>query len=292
MTTTSTGFHQNHVDNQFGNAHTIAKLDALRSYLNLYTQALKKQSFTLQYFDAFAGSGTCLIKHGGKQLRIPGSASIAMACEPPFHRLTFIEAHRRRADSLRRLAEQDQRGRITVIGEDANIALPNALSPLSRKRDRAVVLLDPFGMSVTWQTLTAVASTGVADLWYLFPLSGLYRQASRSADDIDSDKAAALTRVLGTEEWRTAFYAPPRQADMFATTQADERIVGPTQMADWVKERLATIFSAVAPPKILYQTLPSGAQGAPLFALFFAVSNDSKAAIGLAMKFAKHALKP
>jgi len=272
---------------EFGAAHTALKLETLRSYLPAYTTALQSRFF-LHYIDAFAGTGMCNIKVGGEQIEIPGSASIAIECSPPFHRMVFIEKSRRRARALERLKQRAADRRIDIVKDDANVALPAQLRSLNRG-DRAVVFLDPYGMQVEWQTICDVAASKIADVWYLFPLSGLYRQASLRADDIDDDKAAALTRILGTDEWRTAFYERPLIEDMF-TRASDIRTAKVPQMVAFVKKRLELVFPSVVDPKLLYQVKKSGKQGAPLFALFFAVSNPSHAARALALRFAKSVL--
>jgi three-Cys-motif partner protein len=69
-------------------------------------------------------------------------------------------------------------------------------------------------MHVEWTTLQAIAKTGAIDVWYLFPYSGLYRQAAKNADAMDADKEESITRLLGTDEWRQVFYTPKRQASI------------------------------------------------------------------------------
>jgi hypothetical protein len=66
---------------EFGDAHTVAKLDALRGYLTAYT-ALGKM-FRLHYVDAFAGSGSCDVRvSDGSRRTIQGSARIAIETSP------------------------------------------------------------------------------------------------------------------------------------------------------------------------------------------------------------------
>lgn len=273
---------------EFGSRHTVEKLGMLEKYLPAYTTALKRRDFALHYIDAFAGTGVCNIKLEQKRrLLVPGSAKIALECEPPFHRMVFIEKKPRHVKALQRLAEQAPDRTVDVVAGDANHELPRVLEKLNRRRDRAVVFLDPYGMNLQWATLERVARSKLADVWYLFPLSGLYRQAARDAADIDEDKARSLTTMLGTEAWRSAFYKESPQGSLFDEAPTVERHLGPMQMKDWVTSHLRTIFSSVVEPKILYQTTPNGTQGAPLFALYFAVSNDSGPAIGLATKIAK-----
>jgi len=146
---------------KFGAAHTQIKLGALANYLPAYTTALRKAGFTLHYVDAFAGTGKCTISSGGRDMTIPGSAWLALACDPPFHRFTFIEKVRSKAKQLRQLLSEFP-GRTTAVEEgDANDLLPAFLATLG-SGDRAVVNLDPFGMDVHWATLEKIASSQIA----------------------------------------------------------------------------------------------------------------------------------
>jgi three-Cys-motif partner protein len=280
---------EGHRPHSFGNVHTARKLEMLGAYLPAYTTAIGAM-FNLHYIDAFAGTGACYIKTAHGRLLVPGSASLAIGCEPRFRRLVFIEKSMRKVRALNRLKERSPDRNIVVVREDANVALPVQVKQLDRRNDRAIAFLDPFGMHVAWDTLRQIARSGIVDVWYLFPLFGLYRQATRDAAAIDADKAAALTRILGTDEWRTAFYAPRTQPDMFKES-SDERIVEVPQMLDWVKRRLEAIFPAVLEPYVFRQTTASGKAGAPLFALFFLVSNPSPRAKALALRIAKSILR-
>jgi three-Cys-motif partner protein len=147
------------------------------------------------------------------------------------------------------------------------------------------MFLDPYGMSVGWETLTAIAETGAIDVWFLFSLSGLYRQAARSADAIDADKRAAITRVLGTSAWEQELYAPG-QRTLFPEKTPPRRTANVARLQDYVRARLKTIFPAVLPP------LPLPINKRPQkFSLFFAISNHDGSAIGLATRIASHILK-
>ena len=270
---------------RFGAAHTQIKLGALANYLPAYTTALKKAGFTLHYVDAFAGTGKCTISMGGRDRTIPGSAWLALACDPPFHKFAFIEKSPSKAKQLRHLLREFP-GRDTVVQEgDANDLLPAYLSALNRS-DRAVVNLDPFGMDVNWTTLEKIATSQIADAWYLFPLSSFYRQAARDARAIDANKSAALTRMCGPHDWRAALYAPSKQLDIFTGQGSDQRDADAYRMAEWFTGCLKGTFPGVAGPHILYLRRADGSRGAPLFALYFLVSNPGGKAQALAMRIA------
>ena len=123
---------------------------------------------------------------------------------------------------------------------------------------------------------------------YLFPYSGLYRQAVKDTDSLDPSKVAALNRVLGTEAWRQEFYGQKRQFGLFGTNEGDERTVDHHEMLNFVSTRLKGLFPAVTEPKILYQGGDlDNPVGPPLFALYFAASNPKPRAYGLATKIAR-----
>jgi three-Cys-motif partner protein len=278
-------------EHAFGGIWTRIKLEALQNYLVAFNTALSKQNFTRIYIDAFAGTGRCDITVDGEKTSIDGSARRALAIDPPFNTYTFIELRAKKLAALKALEAEYPGKSINVIRDDANAALKTLCEKYAWRNERAVLFLDPFGMHVEWTTLQAIAKTGAIDVWYLFPYSGLYRQAAKNADAMDSDKEESITRLLGTDEWRQVFYAPKRQASLFGGDDGDEREADHRQMLDFVSKRLKELFPAVTDPKILYQAGNSkNPSGAPLFALYFAASNPSPKAYGLATKIARDVL--
>jgi three-Cys-motif partner protein len=148
------------------------------------------------------------------------------------------------------------------------------------------MFLDPYGMNVDWETLQAVAETRAIDVWYLFSLSGLYRQAARRAEAIDDTKRAAITRILGTDEWERELYAEPAQGNLLYNPVELQRTADVRGLEAYVRTRLQTIFPAVLPPL----ALPVNSRP-QRFSLFFAMSNPDPHAIGLATRIASHILK-
>ena len=101
--------------------------------------------------------------------------------------------------------------------------------------------------------------------------------------NLTPSKDRAITRCLGTKDWKAAFYEQSPQGDLFG----DPAIIRTAELNDlltFVRQRLETIFPYVEEPLILPPT------GSPLFALFFAVGNPAPAAISLSKKVAKHIL--
>src|SRR5215207_6165298 len=102
--------------NQFGGFWTEIKLEVVVDYLKLYTKALKPQGFRLWYIDAFAGSGEREeVRRERGLLGQPDeirkevfddSAKLALAVQPPFDGLIFIEKQKRRCAALEALRLQ------------------------------------------------------------------------------------------------------------------------------------------------------------------------------------------
>ncbi len=263
-------------EHRFGGPWTEIKLKALRDYLHFYTQALKGQSFSILYIDAFAGTGDRTVDDKQPPLfaserRLKGSARIALDLERPFDHYIFIEQNLRRFQVLEALRRQYSYS-IECLRGDANYELKKLCARTQWGRYRAVLFLDPYGLSVEWSTLQKIASTKAIDLWYLFSLSGLYRQTAHDFERIDPTGAARLDSVLGTPDWREAFYAqniPNNQADLFGEPIAAtfRRHADVNAIEAFVKERLSAAgFSRVTDPLRLLSY-----KGAPLYSLFFAL---------------------
>ncbi|MFU1980892.1 three-Cys-motif partner protein TcmP [Bordetella hinzii] len=279
-------------EHKFGGAWTIIKLEALGKYLGAFNRALSKQTFTRIYIDAFAGTGRCDVNVDGERHSIEGSALRALSTSPSFNKFVFIERDAVKIAALNDLKNKHLDKSTEIIQGDANASLRSLCAAYQWKDSRAVLFLDPYGMDVEWATLEVIAKTEAIDVWYLFPYAGLYRQAAKNSDALDDSKVAALNRILGTDEWRKSFYEPKRQAVLFGDrSEGEERYVEHPQMLEYVSTRLKGLFPAVTEPKILYQRGGSkNPSGPPLFALYFAASNKSPKAYGLATKIAKDIL--
>jgi three-Cys-motif partner protein len=140
-------------------------------------------------------------------------------------------------------------------------------------------------MKVDWKTLETIAATKSLDVWLLFPIFGAVRQLALLASGLDASKRAALTRILGTDEWFDRFYKPDSEYGMLLDQSPPtvRRTATIDEIENYVRDRLRTIFAHVEPPRRL--TAPGNKS---LFSLFFAVSNPN--AVTLAVKVARHIL--
>jgi three-Cys-motif partner protein len=293
-------------EHRYGGRHSDEKVARLREYLQQFATALKNQGFTLVYIDAFAGSGgrtevrPALPLLGSddaspQDVTVPGSARVAMEVVPPFDYLLLVESDPDRYAALEQLRTEFPKQKIDCHRGDANEAVQRFCrnAPWRGSKDapkgmRGVVFLDPYGMEVDWATVEAIAATQSLDLWYFFPLMGLYRQAANKAFAIDATKRAQLIRVLGTEDWEDAWYSTPHgPTDLFGDAADTIRTADVDAIERYVKRRLESIFKgAVLDPLRIYHE-----RRFPLASLFFAVSNPSMRAVKVASGIARHILR-
>lgn len=296
-------------EHEFGGSWTEVKLDAISDYLSFYTAALRykpraDRPFILWYIDAFAGSGerTSAIETGGifegrpssiEKVQVDGSAKRAIAVEPPFHHLRFIEQNNVRFSALKKLETAHSDRDLKCLKGEANDKLREIFTslPWSNQRagagpHRAVVFLDPYGMSVEWKTLELLADTRAVEVWYLFPLYAVVRQMSRDFNAVDEHKTAKLNEIFGTTDWAEDLYAEPAQPSLWDEPTTRRRSVSVGQIEAYTKRRLETLFRYVSDPLPLLTD-----RGAQLFSLFCASSSNSDAARQLIQKGVSHVLK-
>lgn len=270
---------------EFGGIWTKDKLDALQKYLSSFTKVMSSQTWCRKiYIDAYAGTGECDIKAGNNTFTIAGSAKLGLDADPTFDQVVFIEQNSKRYNELLKLKNAYSYLKIDVYRGDANEQLPIILKSHISNGHRGVIFIDPYGMNIEWKVLCQIAQTGKLDVWYLFPLSGLYRQAAKKEIKVDQGKEASLDRLLGEGFWRDELYLTPPIQDIFGHEQVRERTTDVKGLVKFATDRLGTIFPYVSKPMILPKT------GKPKFALYFAVSNSSKRAQEVAIRISNHIL--
>lgn len=281
------------VPQEFGSGHTEAKLATVEKYLKAFTTALAGK-FRLVYVDAFAGSGASTPKTDKQQIRlietddiIDGSTRRALRIAPSFDRFIFIEKLGKNLKSLQGLKDEfpGQRDKIEILPGDANEELRKFAMKLDKRNARAVVFIDPFGLSLDWETIAALGRTERVDLWYLVPAGGMSRQVKLDGTELEG--AQLLDKVLGTADWRGRIIANTVTTDLFGEpVSSTTKIGGAMELTGFVQERLRTVFKGGVSDK----ALPLGRGGRLEFSLIFACANPSPKASGLALRLADSVL--
>ena len=132
-------------------------------------------------------------------------------------------------------------------------------------------------MDIEWDLLKQIADTKAVDLWFLFPLgTGANRLLTR---DATPPKAFAdkLTKIFGTDEWKTKFYTQSQQYTLFGDEQKLVKAASFDQIGQFLVKRLKTIFPGVAPStKALYNS-----RNNPMYLLCFAAGNPRGASTAI-----------
>jgi len=265
-----------------GGPWTERKLAALRKYVRAFNKALSKQGFTRAYVDAFAGSGSREldqvplldddpdIAHIAK-----GSARIALESEPPFHKLIFIEKTARNVASLKALKAEFPERDAEIRRADANNELVRIAQAWDRKNWRGVLFLDPYGCQVEWRCLEAVAATRAIDVWLLFPLNAVRRMLPHDGVFMPGWRQR-LDLLFGTQAWFDRFYPAHSTDDLFGAHGPHPlRNATLDNIEAFYRDRLSGIFKGGVCKRPLRLGAPNRD---PLFSLFFACANPSKAA--------------
>lgn len=302
------------MEHRFGGPWTEDKLRLIDKYLKAYLTIFESNPYASKlgtyYVDAFAGTGRrsspvaedraegalfedALGDADANSLK-EGSAYVALNQERPFDRYVFVDRNPERAGNLDELREEfpGLADRISVEVADANAFLVRWCHQMDWKGNRAVVFLDPYGMQVDWTTIEALARTEAIDLWILFPLGQAVNRLLTRRRLPEGGQAERLTRFLGTEQWREAFYQALDE-DVDQPTFFDiEEGGGYAKRANFevigafFVERLKTIFAGVAENPLPLRN----STNVPLYLLCFAAANPRGATP--AVRIANHILRP
>lgn len=278
---------------RFGGPWSLIKVQIVEDYLAAYSTALSKQQFTRVYIDAFAGSGSFTFDDGLPRLALldseetvhRGSVKRALDAKPGFHEFYFVDNDPKNLASLEAIV--GNRNDVHILTGDANEEVPGLCAKLDWRDRRGVIFVDPWGPQVQWKLLEAISATRALDVFFLFPLSAVYRNAPRDYRDLTPEKRAMVSRCLWPG-WEQQLYQEKKgQIDLFGEQQSNTgRDAGWNIIEDLVTKHMRSIFPHVEEPGHLV-----GHNNAPLFSLYFAVSNKSAAAHAVASPIAQALLK-
>jgi three-Cys-motif partner protein len=282
----------------FGGGHTRRKLDVVAKYLAAYVTVMKKQDFRLYYVDGFAGSGASTSKTESQRSDDPtlfstadvveGSPVRALEVEPPFDRYIFIDKSDVNVRSLSGLRAQFSTRQIDIVHGDANDRLQEFCDRIAPNRpDRAVIFLDPFGLSVRWQTIERIAATKKVGLWYLVPVDGMSRQIKDNGSFLPG--AAKIDDLWGSPAWRAKAVRRTNPVDdLFGgVDERLEKIAKAKQLSEMFQDHLQDVFAG----GVAKSYLPLGRGKRHDFSLMFACANPSQAASQTSMRIANHILR-
>ena len=263
----------------WGGSWTEQKLDTFESYVRAYLTIMntyrEKFHWKLIYFDGFAGSGVRTVEEkeeesqkalelfGDEQIEskdlsvYQGAAERVVRLEekmPGFDFYYFIDKEEENCTRLElKLSKYPTKGIRQFRPGDANEQTRMLADALKRdNRLKALCFLDPFGMSIEWDTIEAIAGKSV-DLWILLP-SGVIinRLLQRNGELMYPEK---LERFFGMskEEIHRWFYTSKTETDLFEGTRKwyEKKNNAIQRIAELYCERLGELFPFVTPKPLV-----------------------------------------
>lgn len=260
------------------------KLSALGEYLNYYTTVLKNMPWRTVYVDAFAGGGTALIRTVNQerplgsslfgevddpeqQEFIRGSPRIALELANPFSTYVFIDASGSRVAELEAIKSEFGAARnIHVRAGLADDQIKWVLTRnIKRSTHRGFAFLDPFGAHIGWESVEALAQTGLFEVLINFPLHMAIIRLMRNDGTVSDADRLQLDRFFGTESWIDDVYE--RRSDLLGTVVKKRDDYTELLLARY-RSRLKEAFGYASEPRLIRNT-----RNSPLYYLLWAGPN-------------------
>jgi len=204
------------------------KLEIVQKYGSAYTNAFKKSTGLKKYYvDGFSGAGVHRSKRTGAP--IEGSPTRALKVSPPFDGYYFIDLNPEKTDYLRSAC--GNRSDVYIRTGDCTEILTKELLPRIQYKhfNRALCLLDPYGLHLDWEVMLQAGQSGAVDLFVNFPVMDMNRNAIwKHPDKVPVGGVERMTKFWGDESWKQAAYVESRQRGFFGTEivkQGNEEIV-------------------------------------------------------------------
>jgi three-Cys-motif partner protein len=237
--------------NQFGGNWTEEKMDIVVKYATAYLTIMNQQTWVKTiYFDGFAGSG--FIDSGESDELIKGtSLRILDISEPkPFDMYYFVELDEEHKIALEgNLKNHPLRKSTFIVREDCNIKLQDLAKYLKQNKSyRALVYIDPYGMSVNWSSIESLKGLGI-DLWILVPTGMGVNRMLTSNGNISESWMHKLETFLGysREEIMNHFYKSKTNLTLFGEETSIRKERNAVQLAgDLYSKKLKEVFSDVS----------------------------------------------
>lgn len=272
--------------NQFGGSWTEAKMEIVVSYAKAYLTIMNKQQWVKTlYFDGFAGSG--LIDSGDESELKKGTALriLDIKFPRPFDLYYFVELNDEYKKALERnISEHYSGADVRVVRDDCNKKLIDMARYLEKRKEfRALVFIDPYGMTVNWKSIECLRGLGV-DLWILVPTGLGVNRLLKKDGNISQVWLNKLELFLGMSQERIKnhFYKTHQRPTLFGTdTEIEKEKDAIIKIGELYKSKLKEVFSYVSDSFVMRNKTNS-----IMYHFMMATNNAS------ALKIANDVIKP
>lgn len=285
---------------EWGGVWTEKKLDAFAKYVKAYLTIMKKHPYWKTiYFDGFAGSGDkkakCVsplylqLELTEKEERLYKGAAERVLTLPnnlSFDYHYFIDL---KEESLKKLEVKLEELQKTKTNEfqyragDCNKWLRELSAAMNQNKNgfASLVLLDPFGMQVDWESIASLKNTRT-DLWILVPTGVIVNRLLDKKGNLKFINKLQQFFGLNEEQIKNAFYQVETQSTLFGDEETVRKITKPIEkIAELYIQRLKTVWPHVTEKPLRLDN----SRGVPIFHFVFASNNE------IALKIAKQIIK-
>ncbi|MEI7594212.1 MAG: three-Cys-motif partner protein TcmP [Bacteroidota bacterium] len=277
--------------NSWGGSWTEKKLDAFAKYVSAYLTIMKKHSYWKTiYFDGFAGSGERKVESNTplyEQLFIDepegsvykGAAERVLTLQNnlsfDFH--YFIDARVESLDKLKnklKLLQLKNENEFQFKSGDCNVhllQLSEAMKVIKNKY-AALVLLDPFGMQINWESIESLRDTKT-DIWILIPTGVIVNRLLDKNCELKHIEKLKSFFGLSEEEIKDAFYFKETNPTLFDDgVETFSKVNKPIEkIASLYAKRLKEIWKYTTEKPLRLEN----SKGVPIYHFVFASNNES-----------------
>jgi three-Cys-motif partner protein len=241
------------------------KLAILEKYAKPYNQILLKHKLRPIYIDGFAGAGHHIAR--GTTRIVDGSPVRALKVEPPFESFHFVDSDKSRVEQLAKLSTG--RANVRVYHGDCNDVLVNQVFPQVNytKRQRALCILDPYGLQLDWETIRIAGQSRVIEIFLNFPVMDMNRNVFwRDYEGVHPSHLERMVRFWGDDSWKSAAYQTTKGlfGDMEERTSNEA-------VSEAFRKRLIEVAGFAQVPRPIPMR---NSRGAIVYYLFFAAQNE------------------
>lgn len=294
-------FMVNESQENWGGSWTEEKLDAFEKYVKAYLTIMKnyatKYGWNLFYFDAFAGSGsreTIVEKVNDREVtlfeddeieEITEQASYKGAAERvlgsdidgfSFDYYYFVDKVEHSLQALEKKLKSifpNKANCITFKPGDANEKIMELVNyAKSHPKCAALVLLDPFGMQLNWETIRALKDIRHIDLWILVPSGVIINRLLTRSGKILCPERMEKSFGMPINEIQNYFYEQVTEQSLFGEiTRQQKRDNTINKIAQLYIDLLGKEFSYVIKEPLVLKN----STNCPIFHFVFASHNQT-----------------
>ena len=291
----------------WGGTWTEEKLDAFEKYVKAYLTIMKKYAlkneWKLFYFDAFAGSGSREtgidenndseatlfeddeIEEIAEQTSYKGAAERVLGCEVDgfsFDYYYFVDKGEHSLQTLETKLKStfpDKAKYMAFKPGDANEKILELVNyAKSHPKCAALVLLDPFGMQLNWETIQALKDISHIDLWILVPSGVIINRLLTRSGKILCPERMEKSFGMPINEIQNYFYEQVTEQSLFGEiTRQQKRDNTINKIAQLYIDLLGKEFSYVIKEPLVLKN----STNCPIFHFVFASHNQTGVKIAL-----------